>query len=171
MKAISLWSFYKPVCTKPVTCRQNQNTSFSCAWSGNMVFNLVQKLFHYNNCFQIYACLNIIDIENANARNPCSKMWMKNEAFSLVTNVSYYLISIKFHLICHFSCVLLLKDTKIWYVKYLHFYIAKKDLFKIIIFFENPWKITGQLFMDQMCLHLSLLLHAIFCILQWILQM
>ena len=78
-----------------------------------MVFNLVQKLFHYNNWFQSYARLNIIDIEHANARNPCSKMRMKNEAYYSVTIVSYYLISMTFHLTGHCHCVLILKDTKI----------------------------------------------------------
>ena len=59
-----IWSFYKPVCTKPVTCRQYQKPSFSYVHEAeNMVFNLVQKLFHYNNWFQSYARLNLIDIE------------------------------------------------------------------------------------------------------------
>ena len=42
-------------------------------------FNLVQKLFIYNNLFQCYARLKVIDSENANAEKQCSKTSLKSK--------------------------------------------------------------------------------------------
>ena len=44
-----------------------------------MGFNLVQKLFIYNNMLQCYARLKVIDSENANAEKQCSKISLKNK--------------------------------------------------------------------------------------------
>ena len=56
----------------------------------------MQKLFNYDDWFQSYARLNVINNENANVRNPGSKISMKNCTYSLVTNSNYYPISMKF---------------------------------------------------------------------------